>query len=310
MPFPALLVWGAAAAVGAFGVKKGYDAYSDFGEAKEIGESAERKFNRAKDSLERDRKKTENSLIDLGKLKASVFTTQIKYMVDICSKFRSKIEGYDQKVFLENLPEMERMVEQSLELEKGIGTAAASSALLGMGTYGLVGTFGVASTGTAIGSLSGVAATNATLAWLGGGSLAAGGFGMAGGMVALGGIVAAPALAIGGFIMASKAEKAKTEAERYAAKVDVEVEKVSALRGGLDAIRQAAAEQTAVINETVERFERVKVNNMDDPKAFYRMVNVGKALKQMLEIPVMNKDGKANKNIRIECEGCLKLGMA
>lgn len=308
MPFPALLVWGAAAAVGAFGVKKGYDAYTDFGDAKEIGEAAEKRFNRAKNKLESDRKQTENCLINLGKLKASVFTTQIKYMVDICTKFKSKIEGYDQKVFLENLPKMEKMVEQSLEIQKGIGTAAASSALLGMGTYGLVGTFGVASTGTAIGSLSGVAATNATLAWLGGGSLAAGGFGMAGGMVALGGIVAAPALAIGGFIMASKAEKAKTEAERYSSKVDVEVEKISALRNGLEAIRRATDEQTSVINETVERFERVKVSNMDDPQAFYRMVNIGKALKNMLEIPVMDKNGKANGNIRIECEGCLKLG--
>jgi hypothetical protein len=42
-------------------------------------------------------------------------------------------------------------------------------------------TFGTASTGTAIVSLSGAAATNAALAWLGGGALAAGGAGMAAG---------------------------------------------------------------------------------------------------------------------------------
>ena len=41
--------------------------------------------------------------------------------------------------------------------------------------------FGVASTGTAISSLSGAAATNAALAWLGGGAIAAGGGGMAAG---------------------------------------------------------------------------------------------------------------------------------
>jgi hypothetical protein len=39
--------------------------------------------------------------------------------------------------------------------------------------------FGAASTGTAISALSGIAATNATLAFLGGGSLAAGGLGIA-----------------------------------------------------------------------------------------------------------------------------------
>ena len=46
---------------------------------------------------------------------------------------------------------------------------------------GVATTFGVASTGTAISALSGAAATNAALAWLGGGALAAGGGGMAAG---------------------------------------------------------------------------------------------------------------------------------
>ena len=42
-------------------------------------------------------------------------------------------------------------------------------------------TFGTASTGTAISALSGAAAANAALAWLGSGALAAGGGGMAAG---------------------------------------------------------------------------------------------------------------------------------
>lgn len=51
---------------------------------------------------------------------------------------------------------------------------------------GFATTFGVASTGTAISSLSGAAATNAALAWLGGGALSAGGGGMAAGNFLLG----------------------------------------------------------------------------------------------------------------------------
>jgi hypothetical protein len=46
---------------------------------------------------------------------------------------------------------------------------------------------GTASTGTAISTLSGAAAVNAALAWLGGGTLAAGGWGVAGGMVVVSG---------------------------------------------------------------------------------------------------------------------------
>ncbi len=50
----------------------------------------------------------------------------------------------------------------------------------------LVASLGTASTGTAISALSGAAATKATIAWLGGGALAAGGLGIAGGTAVLG----------------------------------------------------------------------------------------------------------------------------
>ena len=68
----------------------------------------------------------------------------------------------------------------------GAGAAGASLgvAVVTMGptvAMGVATTFGVASTGTAISALSGAAATNAALAWLGGGALAVGGGGMAAG---------------------------------------------------------------------------------------------------------------------------------
>ena len=66
--------------------------------------------------------------------------------------------------------------------------------LIGLGCIWGVMALGTASTGAAIGGLTGVAATNATLAWLGGGALAAGGGGMALGSMVLGGIIAGPAL--------------------------------------------------------------------------------------------------------------------
>ena len=68
----------------------------------------------------------------------------------------------------------------------GAGAAGASLgvAVVTMGpavAMGVATTFGVASTGTAISALSGAAATNAALAWIGGGALAVGGGGMAAG---------------------------------------------------------------------------------------------------------------------------------
>ncbi|WP_424535107.1 hypothetical protein ACOZ38_33750 [Sphaerisporangium viridialbum] len=88
-----------------------------------------------------------------------------------------------------------------------VGTVAAlvggvaAGAGIGALTYTAVGALAAASTGTAISALSGAAATSATLAWLGGGSLAAGGGGVAAGTMVLTGIVAFPVvLSLAGFL--------------------------------------------------------------------------------------------------------------
>ena len=75
-------------------------------------------------------------------------------------------------------------------------TGSALGALAGAGTLAAISAWGTASTGTAIASLSGAAATNASLAFLGGGSIAAGGGGVALGSIILSGGVAL--VAIGG----------------------------------------------------------------------------------------------------------------
>ena len=63
----------------------------------------------------------------------------------------------------------------------GVSAGVAVAAMGPTAAMGIATTFGVASTGTAISTLSGAAATNAALAWLGGGALAVGGGGMAAG---------------------------------------------------------------------------------------------------------------------------------
>lgn len=82
-------------------------------------------------------------------------------------------------------------------------------------------TVGVASTGTAISALSGAAATSAALAWLGGGTLAAGGGGMAAGsaFLALAGPVGwaiggAAVVVTGAFILSQHLELGSEGAQR------------------------------------------------------------------------------------------------
>lgn len=90
---------------------------------------------------------------------------------------------------------------QTAAVATGLGTATA------VGSWTVVSFVGTASTGTAIATLSGAAATNATLAWFGGGAIAAGGGGMAAGMMTLGGLVAVPLIAFSAWKTHSKAEE-------------------------------------------------------------------------------------------------------
>jgi hypothetical protein len=312
MPFPALLIWGAAIFATGVGVKKGFDAKSDFDRAKRIGEYAEEKMDKEKKSLEDARVNTQKALEKLGKVKVQCFANQIKYLIEMIEKRNkkgySKISGFEEDISIENLDNVKEFVLQSLEIEKGIGTGAVTGALAALGAYGSVGMLATASTGTAIGTLSGAAATNATLAWLGGGALAAGGFGMAGGMVALGGIVLGPALAVGGFLMASKAEEAVTKAREYEAQVDVAIEEIKTIKTEMKAIRAAAAEQENALIQLANRFDQVKITDVDDTAGFKQMALIGKNLKALLDIPVLKEDGTANKNIKSQCAGLLEIG--
>ena len=81
---------------------------------------------------------------------------------------------------------IEKEYENSIKGEMGSGALGTGIGItvVTMGptiAMGVATTFGVASTGTAISTLSGAAATNAALAWLGGGALAVGGGGIAAG---------------------------------------------------------------------------------------------------------------------------------
>lgn len=104
---------------------------------------------------------------------------------------------------------------------KGLTASYASGNILGVALTGCItSTITTAGTGAAISSLSGAAATNATMAALGGGTLASGGMGMAGGAIMAKGLVFAPAFAIGGFMLNSKAKDALDQAHKIDRNVD------------------------------------------------------------------------------------------
>jgi hypothetical protein len=129
--------------------------------------------------------------------------------------------------------------------------AGVSTAL---GTWALVGTFGVASTGTAIGTLSGAAASNAILAWLGGGSIAAGGGGIAAGSVVLGGLVAIPVIAITGLFQHLAANKKIKELEKEEIKIIGLIDNIKKNLVQFDAIEMRSKELIGSIIKSLEAY--------------------------------------------------------
>ncbi len=118
--------------------------------------------------------------------------------------------------------------------------SAIGRVLAAYGAYTGVGMLASTAGGVAIAELSGVAATNATLAWLGGGVLSVGGFGMVGGMAVFGGLVAGPALAIFGAVSADEMEEKLEKAKAYHSQVEEDVKKADAIIDQFQAIEKMA----------------------------------------------------------------------
>lgn len=258
------IIGGLSAAAGALGIKKGVDAKKNYARARDIVAEAQSDFENAKGRLEKTKTKVSKSLADLGKLRLEVETKQMKRFVDVVKQVNQAsykpitLGATSALVSLPELKEMETSCYQAADLMKdGIG-AVSTGVLVGVGASGLASSIGVvAGTGTAIGSLTGVAATNATLAWLGGGSLAASGMGMAGGAAILGGAIAGPALAVMGFAAASKSEKALTEAYEQESEIRLIIEQVENGTALLTSIRERSEEMRAVISDLMTRFSSV-----------------------------------------------------
>ena len=212
MAIPFLGVVAAAVATG--GAVKTIDAMDDMSTAKRINKEAQSLAESATRKRDNTREATERCLKNLGKTKISIMAGSIKDFVETFGRINNPPHVKD-SIGLDELRDfdansnefldMKQASFQASELASGGLGAISGGALTAVAAYGGVTTFGVA-------GLSGAAATNATLAWLGGGAISAGGAGMAGGAVVLGGLVAAPALVIAGLFLGAKADEALSDA--------------------------------------------------------------------------------------------------
>lgn len=139
---------------------------------------------------------------------------------------------------------VKRLNFEAANIEFAAGSSAAAGVAAGVGTaafaptaaMAVATTFGTASTGAAISGLSGVAATNAALAWLGGGAIAAGGGGMSAGsaLLALAGPIGwgigGAAIIGGGLYARSKNKQVAEDAQAHRLSIEASSRTLSVAR--------------------------------------------------------------------------------
>ena len=243
-----------------FGVFKAVKASSDSDEADNTNESARDVFDAAKRELRREREQCSRKLDELGRLKARILSGEIIQALSLIELFHDvRLEGGPGDDALgewtlteAEMTEMKKVSALAGEIVDGLergAIAMGSGALMGLASYGAVAAFGTASTGTAIAGLHGVAATNATLAWFGGGSLAAGGLGIAGGVAVLGGFTAAPILAVAGWKWSEKAREKLAHARINLADRKKEASEMKAAAAVVRGIFKVATESESILQQ-------------------------------------------------------------
>lgn len=311
MPLPLLMI-GGAAVVSSFGVKQGYDAYSALRKTKRLHKEGRDIFRRDQKLLEDTRASCTKDLEALGKLKLEIWDRQIGRFVCLFQELRNValqgVAGMDELgIEVEaRLAEMQNVTRRVAEAVGGGAIAISSGALMGVASYGGATMLATASTGTAISSLSGVAATNATLAWFGGGSLAAGGMGVAGGVAVLGGIVAAPVLAVGGTVLAAKARKNLAHAKSNVALYQLEAKQMRAATAIVEGIAKVAVQfrdmlqrldncASDVLNDFEDLLDRRGSDYAEYTESERRIVHramvFAQGLKILLEAPLLDESG-------------------
>ena len=322
MPLP-FVIAGVAVAVGFYGIKKGINAIRDRNSAREINDQAHEIYDDAKKSLELCRERTNGKLEVLGQQKLLLYKETLSPFVETFSRIKNV--NFDEKditsdclqeVSMEEMMEIRELVLRMEEVTGGVVGSLATGTLTAVATYGGVGLLASASTGTAIASLSGAASTSATLAWLGGGSLATGGFGMAGGVIVLGGIVVAPTLLVGGLLLASKSRKQKEIALSNLSKAEAAAESMRKVEAAVSAIghktnevvssllklQNFMASKIADIRSLVDTNKNYALYTPAQKELILRSLALAVRTKNMSETPLLNEDGTVTEAISQELQ--------
>lgn len=299
MPLPLIVAAGAAVASAVGGVIAMLDAKERIKIAREKYErhreeylSAERLYN------DTWRREANARFETLGQRRLKALTT-LGRAVDFLKKAKIRDRDLEQRLNItpQKLAEWKNASVNAAEVLGGMGRSVSAGAATAAGVYGTVGVLGTASTGTAIGTLSGAAAKSATLAWLGGGSVAAGGGGVAAGTMVLGGFVVGPALLVAGLFASSKAEKVETEVEQKIAEMDIaevqieqQIATVKIVLRRVDELHEATDKVDRALQSLLNSGDPVNLENA------YEVAQTAESLGKLLDVSLADKNGNITLN--------------
>lgn len=313
MPVP-IILGGIAGITGLYGAYKGVKGAIDHSDAKSVDHDARSMVNAAKYKVDEQRKFTNGVLNDYGERKLRAFNGVISDFIETFGRLKNVDTIHTPELDRLNLGDFSTVslggLRSDYELLKnsglGLGAGMGGGAALAFGAYNGTMLLATASTGTAISTLGGAAATNATLAWLGGGSLATGGGGMAMGLRVLGGIMMGPALAIFGHIVGNKGEEAlnnarsnleqaktiRADATLIYGKLEA-IERVSSLANSTFSsisghLRRAVYDLKKIIDVEGENYQALSPENRE---TVFLSVKFAQLIKAMIDTPILDQDG-------------------
>ena len=244
-----IFAFAAAAATGSIGLKQAVDAVNNHSNAKKIVVKASEKYEQSVNKLEIKREEVSSLLEKVGELKINILKNSVNDFLTTFEKIKNVEirdssglrELYDINIDKIEISEIKKMSNMAINLTEGAAAGAFAGSMIAFGAYSAAMGLASASTGTAISTLSGVAATNATLAFFGGGSIASGGLGMAVGQTVLGSIAVGPGLLAMGLILSAKSQQEIDKALTNKDQLDAAVSEMESAISMVIAIRRRAS---------------------------------------------------------------------
>jgi hypothetical protein len=306
LPLIPLLLIGTGATTGITGGVNGVMGGSKMREAAETGKRTQEEYERSVRRAQNAATRTNKRVATHGERQVQAQSTVIRMAEWLKRHERQVAESVPLlmdglEVEIHEVAELGSLVPGGLELLTEIFKSGATGVAVATGIPTAVTGLATASTGVAISGLTGVAAESATLAWLGGGSLAAGGGGMVLGATALNFVTIGPSLLVGGLLLNGKGEKALTSANAYKAEVAVAVANHRKFETVLKAVDLRVAELRDILLTLVERAERAFVeldalefDPVRDVEAFQLALTLAVATKDVINTPVLDEEGALN----------------